>query len=633
MGLKARTAGKSDRISCDVTDIGSANQLLSYALAGQLERLRKQRGDISQGRVAEAARLGSKERSAGPVLSHALRNGPTVEQLHKLDEIIGALSSDMDGIGGLTSLSARVSAERHGKVTPAHVPPSWTASLLRGSPSSEFEVLTQASALLSAFAAAERMDTRSISAVRERYATEMKILLRRLILISVSPPTSWSYDAQIMLGSLASYAFELTRDRLELAVRNSPLSFRVWRAITKQVKLKQDGEPSSDLRAWVRQLVRVSGVLRGRSVYPGGSLDLELALAVPAAWSPPENDWVGEVLRARAWDREVTLRERSTAAMGLWQRAIEQGRNLKETEIHLRELIAELKDPESRPDAPAATRWLATTLEHVIEKQEPICNEWPDVDEPWFRRVMQAADELLDFGVPDHLLDGTRHLFLHMILQNAGGYRRQAIETIVTSGLATPFARALGAFLKNETEETWVRMRAESALGLLQKPNQWVEEDLTQACQSSYGKLVANLAANQWVPRAQITELHTALFAVGDCFGALGADERAESARDGLRQVLTALADAEGDRATLLRRPARAAAYLLTVTAQPKKNGKTDLSEVLLDKMKSHPDDVTAQLSKWALSFRFSPDGTVRPLLDAAVHGVDDTVRTSDLGF
>ena len=37
---------------------------------------------------------------------------------------------------------------------------------------------------------------------------EMELLVRRLILISVAPPTSRNYDAQILLGMLASYAFE-----------------------------------------------------------------------------------------------------------------------------------------------------------------------------------------------------------------------------------------------------------------------------------------------------------------------------------------------------------------------------------------------------------------------------------------
>ena len=73
-----------------------------------------------------------------------------------------------------------------------------------------------------------------------------------------------------------------------------------------------------------------------------------------------------------------------------------------------------------------------------------------------------------------------------------------------------------------------------------------------------------------------------------------------------------------------LRRPARAAAYLLTVTAQPRSGGKKDLSQELLEKLSQHPDPVTARLSSWALSFRFAPEGTIRPFLAAADYGTND---------
>ena len=110
--------------------------------------------------------------------------------------------------------------------------------------------------------------------------------------------------------------------------------------------------------------------------------------------------------------------------------------------------------------------------------------------------------------------------------------------------------------------------------------------------------------------------MHTALFAVGDCFGTLGAEERAKGAREALRPMLTELADSK-DRAESLHRAARAAAYLLFVTAQPRDGGKKDLSEELLEKFRDYPDKVTSRLSDWALSFRFADDGTVRPLLAA----------------
>jgi hypothetical protein len=115
--------------------------------------------------------------------------------------------------------------------------------------------------------------------------------------------------------------------------------------------------------------------------------------------------------------------------------------------------------------------------------------------------------------------------------------------------------------------------------------------------------------------------MHASLFAVGDCFGVTGAGERAAEARDQLRPVLTDLATMDGDRAVRLRRPARAAAYLLTVTAQPRTGGKEDLSQELLAKLSQHKDPVTSKLSQWALSFRFAEDGSIRPFLASADAG------------
>ena len=614
-----------DRIPQAVTDISSTTQHLGYAAAGQLEQLLRQRRDLNQGKIAQGAGFGGNPRNAGAALSAALRNGLTPQNLQRLDEIIGTLASDLDGTGSLSSLALRHSTERRGKVKDnsltAHVPPSWTARILRDPPVDDVGVLIQASALLSAFLAADTVDKAgmSVAGIRSRYRQEMELLVRRLILISVAPPTSRNYDAQIMLGSLASYAFEPMRDRLESALRDWPLGFRVWRAIAKLVKLSEETEHSEALRVWVRQLIRDSEELRKRSLYSGRSLDLELAITVPADWSPPGDDWVGDALLERARNSEATIRERGTAVMGLWERAIREGRpDLEKTEEDLRQLIAEFRDPDSRPDAAAGLRWVAATLEHVIDERMAVCNEWPDVDEPWFRHVQEAATELDKSGIPQHLRTGTKNLFLHMILQNAGVYRRQAIETVVTSGWNEPVARALGFLLKKEEDEAWLRIRAEFALGFLQRPDERVAADLTRACLHAFTNLrLDELADDEPPPRSRITEMHASLFAVGDCFGVDGAEERAKSARERLRPVLAGLAGLEGVRAQILRRATRAAAYLLTVTAQPSQDGQQDLSQELLEKLSNHPDEVTARLSQWALSFRFRPDGSVGPLLTA----------------
>ena len=612
---------RNDRICQDVTDIGSADQLLRFAVAGQVERLRK-RG-FNQGQIARGAGFGDNARNAGPALSRALRAGPSADQLHALDEIIGTLDPHADGTGGLSSLALRLSGERREKIKSSHlaayVPPNWTAQVLANPPAGEIGVLLQASAVLSEFMAAGKMGSGEvITTIRERYEKDLDLLVQRLILIAVTPPTASNYDAQILLGMLASYAFEPLMDQLDSQLRNSPMSFRVWRAITKLVKLSQDGEHAAALRTWVRQLMSDAEDLRKNSLYAGRSLDLELAITVPPSWSPPRDDWVGEALLTRARNPEATLRERGTAAMGLWQRALSEDRPaLKKTREHLQELIAEFRHPDSRPDAPAGLRWLAATLEHVIDTESAVCNDWPDIDEPWFRNVQEAAGQLDDCGIAVHLLDGTKGLFRHMILQNAGVHRREAIETVVASGLSAPVAQALGFLLRNEQEEAWLRIRAEFALSFLQQRDRTVETDLVRACEHAYQRLKLDFSQSP-LPRSHVTEMHCSLFAVADCFGAPGFEDRAKSARRTLAPILASLAGVDGDRAMMLRRPARALAYLLLVTAQPAYDGKPDLSRVLLEKLRNHQDRVTAELSEWALSWRFAPDGSVRPFLAAA---------------
>jgi hypothetical protein len=613
-------------ISQDVADISSPDQLVRYAAAGQLAQLRSRRSDLSHAKIAHGAGLGTKPQDAGSVLSKALASKLTVSQLVKLDEIIGALAPDLEHTGGLCSLDLRLAAEPRDAIRGsmfAHVPPSWSREILEEASPDELGVLIQASALLSAFQAAHKMDPtgRNVADVRDRYRQELALLVRRLVLISVGPPAPKNIDAQVMLGILASYAFGPMKQLLERELRSSPLGFRVWRAITKLVKLSPaQGEHANALRSWVRQLILDSEGLRETSLYAGRSLDLELAITVPAAWSPPEQDWVGNALLTRARNAEATLRERGTAAMGLWERAIREERpDLAKTEADLRQLVTEFRDPDARPDVAAGLRWVATTLEEIINKRVPVCNEWPDVDEPWFRRVEEAANDLDNSEIPEHLRVGTKNLFRHMILQNAGVHRRQAIETIVTSGWNEPVAEALGRLLRNETEESWLRIRVLFALGFLQRSDYSVEEDLTNACMHAYANL--NLAQGR-PPRAHITEMHTSLFAVGDCFGAPGAEDQAKSVRDNLREILTDLATSEHDRSLILSRAARAAAYLLIVSAQPRQGKDKDFSQKLLEQLSSHPDPVTARLSKWALNFRFADDGSVRPLLAAVEHGI-----------
>lgn len=612
----------------EVANISDANQLIRYATAGQLELLCRQQSGVMPGHVAYGARLGGTRANASATLTNALKTHLTYGQLQRLDEIIGALVPDLDGTGGLCSLALRLSAEPRGGIKGSslipHVPSSWTGKILNDPLGGEVGVLLQAAALVSAFGAADKLhaDGRSVTSIRLRYHEEMDWLVRRLIIIAVGPPTSRNYDAQILLGMLASYALvdKHVKGLLDTELRNSPLGFRVWRAITKLVMLNARSSNTDPLRAWVSGLIRDSGELRESSLYPGRSLDLELAITVPAAWSPLDDDWVKDALLERAMNPAATIRERGTAVMGLWQRAIVEDRGLRKSIDELRDLIRQFREPGARPDAAAGLRWVAALLEQAIEEQVPVCNDWPDVGEIWFRNVQAAADQIdrSDTDIPADLRPGAKNLFKHMILQNAGVYRRQAIETVVTSGWSEPVAKALKHLLKNETEESWLRIRVLFALSLLQRPD-LVESDLVNACTQAYENLKLGPDLDEEPPRTRITEMHAALFAVGDCFGVEGVTgDLVRSVRERLRSVLTNLVLAEEPRASILHRAARAAAYLLTVTAQPRQGGRKDLSEELLEVLSCHSDPVTAGLSRWALGFRFAPDGTIRPLLAAA---------------
>lgn len=115
MASRPARRDRPDRIQQDVTDISSADQLLRFALAGQLEPL-LQRG-LTQGRIAIGAGFGTTSRNAGPHLSRALRSGPNADQLHGLDEVTGPLNPDLDGTGSLSSLALRLSSDRQDRVS------------------------------------------------------------------------------------------------------------------------------------------------------------------------------------------------------------------------------------------------------------------------------------------------------------------------------------------------------------------------------------------------------------------------------------------------------------------------------------------------------------------------------------
>lgn len=566
-------------------------------------------------------------------LSHALGAGSDQfgdAHLKRFDLIMSVLR--LDYAGGLSALAVRLRGAHDRKIGPVdpHSPAGAHKELLSRFSNDEDTVLLQADALVSRLRVASSLDR----PVHRQSAAEIDRVVSRLILIGAAPPTQRNVEALIWLGTLSGYAFDRMRMRLVKTVRTTPLGFRVWRAVTKSVLLNTVGAAAtkearideatiSSLRVSVQRLLREAETLRTTSLYPGRSLDLELAIALPGDWSAPSDrpsgDWVGEVLLDRARNKDATLRERGTAAHGLWERAVKgKGQDRETVEAVLRDLIEAFRKTDERPDIAAGMRWTAATLDAVVTGGVDVCDEWPRCDEPWFRTVMTAAENLgEDLTIPKQVRPATRKLFEHALLQNAGVPRRQAIDTIVAAGWAEQVAIALIEVLDNERQESWLRIRALFALGFLQCRSPEVREALAEACVRATENLSGCGDADQ--QPAIVTELHAALFAVGDCFGARGAEKHARAVREPLRPVLDELVRSDLLTAERTWPVARAVAYLLTFTAQARGgDGSEDLAQTLLKVLALHEDAVTRQLSRWALEFRFADDGSVRPLLDAA---------------
>jgi hypothetical protein len=162
--------------------------------------------------------------------------------------------------------------------------------------------------------------------------------------------------------------------------------------------------------------------------------------------------------------------------------------------------------------------------------------------------------------------------------------------------------------------EPWIRIRALFALGFLQHRDRGVEKTLASACQYAYSNLSSNPT------RAQITEMHSALFAIGDCYGASGLEESdMRRVRESVQEVLVSLILGQRTLQDALFPVSRACAYLLTFLILPRNNQREDLAQELLKELCKHPDKTTRDLSAWALINRIDDKGAVKPLVHARV--------------
>jgi hypothetical protein len=601
----------------DVSDISSADELIRYAVRAQLDL-------VCDG--ASPSRGPSHNKIAGAIgmdggnLARALARGTFDDaKLQKLDEMIVALApaGEMHA-GGLSSLAICLRGLGDRESLADRVPASWAQEILQGRADDEVGVLTQASALLSAFLAAEQFDrvdhaSWTVQAVHGRYFRDIKHVVDQLIILGYAPPTPRSVEALIVLGTLGGYEFDIVTNQLEHAL-GQPLGFRIWRVITSLVMLSRRASHTPRLRQWVKNQLSRAEELREKSLYPGRSLDLELAIRIPREWSPVDNDWAGAALLKRAKNPQATIRERGTATMGLWQRAITNpNQDPAHVAADLRPLIADFEDAALRQDAYPGMRWVAATLKHVITNNVGVCNSWPDVDEPWMQNVNSAVSQL-EARIPPEILPGASTLLRHSLVQNAGIYRRQAIEALVAGGWTGPVARALERFLELERTESWLRIRALFALGFLQHRDRSVQDSLAAACHDAYSNL------NSDPTRSQVAEMHSALFAVGDCFGAAGVpEEDVRQVRRSIQEVLENLVKGELITDQRIFPVSRASAYLLTFMILPRGSSDEDLAEVLLRKLSNHPDETTRELSRWALKNRIDETGAVRPLVHAEI--------------
>jgi hypothetical protein len=596
----------------DIDDIIRGDDLVRYAVHAQLHRV-----DCTPDQIVgpnspiDKSELMRCLAGSGAFPAHTLR---------ALDDVILAIGGSKSHIGGLAPFASRMRELTDHAGVSVRVPGGWTRDSMRTKSNDEIHILVQASTLLNRFVVASDAGF-PLDTIHQQNAVALDHLVERLILMAGGPPTPRHYEAQALLGSLAKFAFNIVLDQLQASIQHSPLGFRSWRSLTKLVMIArndvQEGNEdlAHSLKEPMRRLVEGATKLRDRSINPGRSLDLEMFIAVPWDWAGEDRtgDKISHVLYERAIDNHATLRERGTAAMGLWQRAFDNHRaDDRRIRAQVLELVAAFDDPERRPDIANGLSWVARTLDSVIKKNVAVCNEWPSVDEPWYRAVFDAADVLMQRGIPPALLPGTRNLFLHALLQNAGVERRKAIDALRCGGLVEPVAQAFAGLLQDVRTEPWLRVRVLFALGFLQVRDHITEADLVDAC----ARAIDVVAEGRPNP-SQIVELQTALFAIGDVFGVTGVEDQdaidlAGQVRNNLAFNLTDLVDRQLLHDSGRHMVARALAYMLTFTAQP---GRNDLSKRLLGVLREHPDTVTRRFCEWALGFRFADDHTIRPLL------------------
>jgi hypothetical protein len=598
-------------MAVEIRDIEDSNQLLHFAAIAQLEQMKKSGWTLE--RVAEWMPKWHDRRN----FARKLREDPSDDVLQLLDELLLSHDpEDLDKTGGLSALAMRLRRINSENALQAYVPPSWWRQVLELPMINEIDVLRGGSILLRKM----HVVRENAKSVRERNANFVQEVVTRLILIGASPPTPHNVEALIMLGSIAGEAstFGVVERTLEGALSNHPLGFRVWRAVTTVVKVNEEDSAAAEvIKPWVQAQLHEAEYRRADSLFPARSLDLELAIAVPLSWSPPDDDdWVAEALRRRIVNPAATVRERGTAAHGLWERALKHKDPdcLADTENYLRTIVDKFRQDATAIGLSSGLHWVATTLEQNLNKRQVVTAGWPDTDQAALRIVKEATATFAYPTTPQNIVAASKTLFEHALLQNAGVPRRHAIDTLAAGSWTGPVVKALDYVITHRDAETWLRCRALFALSFLQDSERTVEQIMRRACERAKRWLDDDLRRSSEPSPAVAADMHAALFAIGDCFGAAGAEDGARRLRrpaPGIDDILDDLLKISSKTETLYR-VGRAAAYVVAVTAQTGDNSRTLLSRTLAE----HHDEGTTRLCEWALK-RFTKDGVTRPIHEA----------------
>ena len=101
---------------------------------------------------------------------------------------------------------------------------------------------------------------------------------------------------------------------------------------------------------------------------------------------------VTKALLERARDPNATLRERGTAALGIWQRALENNKTKDPMiQAELSGLVHTFEEPNESPDIVSGLRWIGATLKKAMADNCAVCVDLPTSEEDWYKIVDGAA--------------------------------------------------------------------------------------------------------------------------------------------------------------------------------------------------------------------------------------------------